>query len=714
MNVRRFGTLMVALMLGQFILAQPHVSNHRPDTETTMDTLSLEEIIVESERRNQFAQKVTEYAAKMPLKNLDNPQTYSIVTGALMQEQLATDVVSSLKSITGGGSVQSNDGNATIYIRGFRADASVRNGLTAYTRTPVDPVNLDRMEIVKGPSATLFGGSSSNIVSYGGLINRVTKKPLEKRFLNVSYTSGSFDLNRATVDLNTPLGSGIQFRLNAAYHTENSFQNQGIQENVAVAPALKVVLNDAMTLHLEAEYYHTHRNLFFARGVGKNVTANHFDQLELDYLRAYTSNDMAATMQSLNYSAVLDTRLSSHWTSKTAFGSTKNNTDGQYFRLEMVNDSLAARNFIGFTPRNVGSMHLQQDFLAQHSWNGYENKALIGISHAILYDDYQRYSNSFVNYDTINVRKPAVPSVAMPTFTKKLTNLSSQQTETSQSNTGIYVSDVFKLPFGLVMSAGLRYDVFTLDPTIRNGISATDNYRQAAWSPRAGLVYNYHNKVSLFANYQHGFTNVAPGTTTAGEVVNYDPIQAAQSEAGIKIDLLESRFISTLSVYNINLSNILRQNPANTTEMLQDGKQYSRGIEVDLIANPFPGFNFVACYTLNQSAFVNVSDTNLIGNRPSYTPAHMANFWASYRVPKGAFKGLGIGLGMNYVSKIYINDTNTFWAPAYSVWDGLLFYDHSNYRFSLKVDNLANHRYWNAYGIPQKERALLAGVTVRL
>ncbi|MGC3977220.1 MAG: TonB-dependent receptor [Paludibacteraceae bacterium] len=159
---------------------------------------------------------------------------------------------------------------------------------------------------------------------------------------------------------------------------------------------------------------------------------------------------------------------------------------------------------------------------------------------------------------------------------------------------------------------------------------------------------------------------------------------------------------------------MLRQNPDNTTETLQDGEQTSEGLEFDIIVNPFPGFNIVAGYTLNKSEYVKVTDTSIIGNRPSYTPEKMANFWASYRVLNGTFNGLGAGLGMNYVSKIYINDANTFYSPEYAVFDATLFYDKNNYRFSLKMDNLLNKKIWNAYGIPQKERSLIAGISVRL
>jgi iron complex outermembrane receptor protein len=376
---------------------------------------------------------------------------------------------------------------------------------------------------------------------------------------------------------------------------------------------------------------------------------------------------------------------------------------------------MAARNFISFLPRNTGSMQVQQDFNAQHKWGWGENQFLAGVSYAQIYDDYQRYGSGFVNYDTIKVTSTTVPSIALNTFaTKKLAALASIQTETSQSVTGIYVADVLRVLKGLVLSGGVRYDMFRLDNTLKNGVSAMDKYTQDSWSPKFGVLYNYKNRISVFANYQNGFTNQAPAVSSNGNVTNYKPVEANQSEIGMKFDLFDGKLMSTISYYDIKLKNILRQNPSNTTETIQDGEQTSKGFEADLIANPFPGFNLVAGYTYNKAEFVKVTDASIIGNRPSYTPEQMANLWASYRVISGQLKGLGIGAGSNYVSRIYINDVNSFWSPSYAIMDAVLFYDQSAYRLSVKMDNVTNKHYWNAYGMPQKTRSLIASVTVRL
>jgi iron complex outermembrane receptor protein len=176
------------------LIAQSKKVTIQPNQDNLLDFIlqennqQLQEVIVIAERNNQFAQKETEYVSRLPLSNIQTPQSYSVVTANLLKEQLITDITASLKSITGGAPVQSNDGNASIYIRGFRSDAYIKDGLASYTRLGVDNANIERIEVIKGPSATLFGGTSANISAYGGVINRVSKKPTILKFYLIGRT----------------------------------------------------------------------------------------------------------------------------------------------------------------------------------------------------------------------------------------------------------------------------------------------------------------------------------------------------------------------------------------------------------------------------------------------------------------------------------------------------------------------------------------------
>ena len=135
----------------------------------------------------------------------------------------------------------------------FTTQPKFRNGLTSFIQTNIDPVNTERIEVIKGPSATLFG---SSVVSYGGLLNRVTKKPGENRLLEVSYLSGSWNLNRLNLDYNHALtdDKSVLFRMNSAVHRENSFQDAGFSNSFTFTPSALFKLSEKVKLLVDVEY----------------------------------------------------------------------------------------------------------------------------------------------------------------------------------------------------------------------------------------------------------------------------------------------------------------------------------------------------------------------------------------------------------------------------------------------------------------------------
>ena len=139
---------------------------------------------------NKFSRKESGFVARLPLKNLENPQVYTTVTKALVAEQMAVDLGSVSKNVPGAGvPMIANQGRVTFRSRGFETEPNARNGVAGAAFSVIDPANLERLEVIKGPSTTLFGTSISS--SYGGLYNRVTKKPYNAFGGEVAYFGGS-------------------------------------------------------------------------------------------------------------------------------------------------------------------------------------------------------------------------------------------------------------------------------------------------------------------------------------------------------------------------------------------------------------------------------------------------------------------------------------------------------------------------------------------
>jgi len=220
------------------------------------------------------------------------------------------------------------------------------------------------------------------------------------------------------------------------------------------------------------------------------------------------------------------------------------------------------------------------------------------------------------------------------------------------------------------------------------------------------------DKLSVFGNYMNGFNNIS------GVDINSNPFKpeyANQMEFGVKGDLFNHRLAGTVSYYDIRVDNVLRTNPDDSNYSIQDGTQLSKGVEVELTANPFNGMNIVAGYAYNESKYSN-ADPSVNGLRPALSgPQRMLNFWLSYRIPAGKYQGLGAGFGGNMGSSSYQTNTQTAKViiPSYQLFDATVYYDQPKFRVGIKVDNLTSEKAWSVRLTPQSPARVFANFTLK-
>jgi iron complex outermembrane receptor protein len=271
---------------------------------------------------------------------------------------------------------------------------------------------------------------------------------------------------------------------------------------------------------------------------------------------------------------------------------------------------------------------------------------------------------------------------------------------------------VLNISDALLVMASLRVDRYMNKGTYYPSQDSTvGDYNQTALSPKFGVVYQIvKDKISLFGNYMNGFNNVS-GSDFQGNT--FKPNQANQLEGGVKVDW--NVFTATVSYYDIQVTNITRDDPEHPNYSLQDGTQVSRGFEAEVIANPIPGLNIIAGYVYNESRYTK-SNPAIEGRRPTTSGApRMGNLWVSYRFVKGPAQGLGIGFGGVYGSEAYQTNTTafTFVIPSYTVLDASVFYDQPRYRLGLKIDNLTNEKYWSYRLAAQNPTRITGNVTFK-
>ncbi|KFF07221.1 TonB-dependent receptor [Flavobacterium reichenbachii] len=717
----------------------------------TSNSEDLSEVVVNGNKKNHFARKNNQQVSRLPLKNLENPQSYTTITGELLKEQVVTNFDDALKNASGitplwAATGRAGDGAAYYSLRGFPVQPTMVNGLPGLTNGSLDPANIDRVEIIRGPSGTLFG---SSLISYGGLINTTTKRPYKTFGGEINYTVGSYGLNRATVDLNTPLNEKktLNFRINSAYNKQNSFQDAGFRESFFVAPSLSYEVNDKLSFLVNTEFMSNESTnptmLFLDRGAPLRV--HNINELKYDNERSYTSNELTMKTPSFNIQAQMNYKFSDQWSSQTVFSNSSARSKGNYTYLyegtqftPITNGIVLARYFTDQDNQSI-TTDVQQNFNGDFKIGSIRNRIVVGFDYfkrtssdrstgyfgngyVYIGDDLQSFNN-FVgqnsNGDTGNLTQAGSDAI--------IGNSPRNDNSTKQETYSAYVSNVINFTPALSAMLSLRADRFMN--------AKNDGYNQTGFSPKFGLVYQpVLDKVSIFANYMNGFVNVAPGQNRQATITTpliFNPEHADQFEVGTKLNLFKDKLYATFSYYNIEVTDQVYVvetpyiDPADPTTpqpnnqtTFQDGGQKNKGFEAEFIANPINGLNIILGYSYNDAVLLK-GDPDFVGRRSENAgPRNLANLWASYKFTNGFLRGFGLGFGGNYVGDNMIMNrkvSGTFTIPEYTVLNSSLFYSAEKFTITVKLNNIANKEIYDGWSTihPKDPRAVAASFTYK-
>jgi iron complex outermembrane receptor protein len=710
----------------------------------------LQEVVVTNGRKG-FAVTSSDYVSKMALKNMENPQVYTSISKTLLTEQLVFSVDDALRNAPGvqkmwDATGRSGDGGSYFNMRGFIVQSTLRNGIAGNVSGMTDAANLEKLEVIKGPSATLFGNV---LTSYGGLVNRVTKKPYDHFGGEVNYSTGSYQFNRMGIDINTPLDSAknVLLRVNAAYRSEGSFMDNGFNRGFVFAPSLSYKVNDKLNFLFDAEIYsgqNTGLNVFFFPYLKTvaDLGTDRADKLNIDYKRSYASEDLYQTSRNINFFGQMNYSISDNWKSQTIFSSTNGYSDGPspYFYLLSNGNTHEGASFSRndqYTDNSKDQvMELQQNFIGNFSIGQFKNRFVGGLDFTHHNTDQYFGGNT---YDTISAYRGDMTEDEYRSKYKSFnrTNMDRLYQEKGDffsypanyiTNTySAYVSDMFNVTDNLMLLAAVRLDHFNnrgpaddITGTYLNAIP----FNQTFLAPKFGIVFQpVKDQITLFANYQNSFTNKYgssdPNRDPNNKTNDFKPEQANQLEGGIKLDAFNGKLSASVSVYQIEVKNVVRPGAGANLFTIQDGTQVNKGVDAEIVASPIAGLNLVAGLAYVDSKYTKAADANVEGMRPGTAGSPwVANWWISYRLQCPALKGLGVGFGGNYASDnkiINAKDLGTFILPEYTVLNASLFFDQPKFRISVKMDNLTNQKYWVGYTTvnPQKLRNFGASIAFK-
>lgn len=674
--------------------------------------IQMPEVIVKDVKEHSYTAEEASSATRIPVPIQETPRSVEVVTRQVMEDQKLIRMSDALLNVSGTSQFSTQGGQGgSFMIRGFASDLNVfKNGFrddsTFSSRAQRDIINLERIEVVKGPPSYLYGRSDP-----GGVINQITKAPLRNPYYSGEMIIGSYGLYRPTIDLGGPLNERktLTYRFNGAYESAESYRDGVESKRIFLAPTLGWEIGPRTTFRFEGEYLFDKSPI--DRGlvaIGTGVAPIPISRFLGDPTRKNETSHGKATMTLLH-------ELNDMFKWRTAFRAAV--TRSRYSSLESwffvgpETDGILDLNQF-YIPTTVQSYYLQNELHGLFSTGSIRHKTLIGIElgresqSAQVFQDGGGDTGTPGAFSFINIFNPSDRLfLNTPLF---------KSSDTKQNNNimGLYFGDHISLLENLHLNAGGRYDIFhqslTNRPddvgTVRSEASQTNQ----AFSPSVGLTYQPWKPVALFANYTESFAPQASGSRSInGEL--FDPERGKAYEGGVKFLALENKLTSTISVFDIKKKNVLTADPLNGFLFsVATGEQRSKGIEFDVAGRILPGWEIIANYAYID-ARVNKDLLFLEGSRVSNSALHQGRLWTTYFFQEGIVKGFGAGIGMfaqgsrNGVFQCQdpANCQAPFELAGFVRMDGALYYrkqeffDRTNLLAALNFTNILDHRYFS-------------------
>jgi iron complex outermembrane receptor protein len=684
-------TAMVSVSLG----ALGAVASAQETTE--LPPINVEGAGSSTDSGDRILQKTTRSATKTDVPVLETPQSVSTVTRRQIDEQNPQTVSQALRYTAGVLSDRDSDIRYdSVFLRGFGAFGtatsyvSFLDGLKlprgqAFAQTSVDPFLIDRIDVLKGPSALLYGQ-----ISPGGLVNQISRSPSAEQSGEVRIEGGSYGRVQGSVRTSGPLtdDGAWQYAFSAIGRSSGTRYDDVDEERFGVAPVIKWSPSDDTTLTLSGYYQKDpeggYFNSLYARSLAPAAYRPHLDrklnigdpsyddfkreQYGLGYNFEHRFDEALTVRSNLRYSSVdIDFRSLQMAGPITA--------DGQIPRqaLRSIED--------------VGGLSFDNQAQINIQTGDIRHTILTGVDFQNATSDWEYRFGAASPLDVVD------PVYGVP-IGPLSTIIDSRQ---KLRQTGVYVQD--QLSWGRWRAQlGLRHDWTKQDSENRLEGSKTKQDNEAT-SYRAGLLYLFDSGLAPYVSYSTSFEPTI-GVDAGG--APFIPTKARQYEAGVKYQPAGVDALFTFSAFNIRQQNVLT---ASSTPgfNIQDGEVRSRGLEFEARGNLTGGVELIAALTLLDTEFTESSVTGDVGKRPQGVPDHYGSVWANYRFDGGALAGLSLGGGVRFVGASYADNANAVRAAPYTLLDAALRYDFGanvsqlrGLEATLNVTNLLDKDYYSS------------------
>lgn len=617
---------------------------------------------------------------------IDVPQSVEALNRALIQEQDRRTLADALVNVSGVVPTKSEEILFTSpIVRGFPAEI-YSDGLATFGNTtaaddPTSLVGLERINVIKGPNSTMYGGGLGSPL--GGLIDLVSERPEQQQLDGyIALRGGSFGTANPYGDVSIPISANIAARLAGEYQRNDSWVNVLSGDHWSLQPSLSFRLSPKTDLFVQGRFNHRdqleYSGIPAAQAMAGQIDRDAFAGAPVG--QPHTRLD--SRMVTLNLDHIFTDSL--RWNTSARYYYSQANEHGSFVLPSAYPPNPATPTLypiltLDMSNNPVHEINFDTNLLASRRALGGRHELLAGVS----YDHTNFYSEmgfSGIPVGEENLAHPTYNLLFGPPTPANLTQTDRYQTS------AVYGQD--QATYGrLTLTGSLRYT--RLDFREREqGTDVTYNHV----SGRVGGTFRVVNGMSLYAAYATAFRGAF------GLIVQQapKPETSANVEGGLKLALSRAHLAGTVAIFNQTRNHVATPDPANFLYSIQTGQQRARGAETDLTWEPLRAFSLLANYAYTQ-ATVTRDNSIPVGDFLQRVPRNSGRIAGRYRIQNRVARGLSFGAGVTAFTKRELTLPNTVTVPGYAAVDAQASYDFSRYTLQVSAVNLTARQTFDPY-----------------
>ncbi|MCL6683490.1 TonB-dependent receptor [Sphingomonas alba] len=684
------------------------------DSETLAATAAAAgaESITVTGQRAEYGAKSTSTATKTNTEVRNIPQALTVISEKQIEDQ-AIRSVGDLLTFVPGASPATGEGNRdTFTLRGNSSTADFfADGLRDDVQYFRDFYNVDRVEVLKGPNAMIFGRGGG-----GGIVNRVIKRPTFGSHREALVSTDNYGSVRFSGDADQLLGNNVAVRLTGMYEDGDSFRRHVDLERYGINPTLAFQAGEATRLDFGYEFFHDRRTA--DRGVPSKVgePLEGFDRTFFgDPDQSYAKVDANIARFGAEHEIAPGLTIRNH----TIFGDFN-----KFYQNIFPNGAvLAATSTLpervklgAYNNRNDRRNLLSEtDLIWESRLGGVDQTLLLGFEVGRQKTRNHRLTGAVSGTGILPDGSVPLSDPTVDTITVFAPLPTDANNRTKASIGALYVQDQIRPTEWLEIVAGLRFDSFKLEvDDLRPAVDRSFSRRDELLSPRFGLVLKPGENLSIYASYSRSYLPQS-GDQFSGLDINTSSLKPERFdnyELGAKWEPING-LLATAAIYRLDRTNTRVANPDGSGTFLLSGEQRSRGLELGLERSLSPRWQVSAGYAWQKAEVTEATTACASGdcNVPN-VPRHSFSLWNRYDVSKS----LGLGLGVVARSKSYASIGNSVTLPGYTRVDAAAYYKLlKGVEAQVNLENIFNVDYFPmtngdnniAPGAPRSIRAQL-------